>query len=398
MGKTFIEQKGSRHLREIGQITPRSKMMDLASKLDDVILLGRGDPDLDTPLNICEAAKKAIDNKATHYSHIRGMIELRQAIASKLKRDNNLDYDPEREILVTCGAQEAVFLTLLGILNPGDEVLVGEPRYNAYDEAIQMVGGVPKVIDCYADENFLITPERLRASITPKTKALSLVNPGNPAGFYSPEQIRELAEVVKEANILVISDEIYENIIFDDTPHLSFASILGMKERTITINGPSKSYAMTGWRCGYLAAPAPFCEMLTEAAHTLAICCPMMTQYAVIEAYNGPQNSLIEHRNIYKDRRNIMWDTLKKLNLECIPPRAGFYIFFDVRSTGLSPEDFCMKLLEEEKVLIFPGSLFQDRSNRFARISLLAPTERIKEAASRIERFVKKYQQKKAGN
>ncbi len=391
MGKTFIERKGSIHLRPIGEVTPRTKMMDLASKLDDVILLGRGDPDLDTPLHISEAAKKAIDEKKTHYSHIRGLIELRQAIADKLKRDNNLNYDPENEILVTCGAQEAVFLTLLGIINPGDEVLVGEPRYNAYDEAIMMVGGVPKVIECFAEENFLITPDRLRAAITPKTKAVSIVNPGNPAGFYEPDQVRALAEVIKEKDILVISDEIYENIIFDGTPHLSFASIPGMKERTITINGPSKSYAMTGWRCGYLAAPAPFCEMLTEAAHTLAICCPMMTQYAVIEAYNGPQDSLEEQREIYKYRRDIMWDTFKKLGLECVPPRAGFYIFFDVRSTGYSPEEFCMKLLEEEKVLVFPGSLFQDRSNRFARVSLLAPTERIEEAARRIERFVKNH-------
>ncbi len=389
MGNTVIERMGSRNLRPLGQVTPRTKMMAVASTLDDVILLGRGDPDLDTPAHISAAAIKAIENKKTHYSDIRGLPELRQAIANKLKRDNDCDYNWENEIIVTCGAQEAMFLTMLGILNPGDEVLVGEPRYNAYDEAIEMVGGVVKVIECLPEENWCITPERLRASIGPKTKALSLVNPGNPAGFYTPDQIRALAEVVKEKDILVISDEIYENIIFDDTPHLSFAAIPGMKERTITLNGPSKSYAMTGWRCGFLAAPAPFCEMLTEAAHTLAICCPMPTQYAVIEAYNGPQDSLKEQRDIYRYRRDIMWDMLKKLDFEVVTPRGGFYIFFNVTSTGLDPEEFCMRLLKEERVLIFPGSLFQDRSNKYARISLLAPTDRIEEAAKRIERFVK---------
>ena len=389
MEKTLIERKGSHLLRPLGEETPRTKMMAVAKTLDDVILLGRGDPDLDTPANIKAAAIKAIENNKTHYSDIRGMPELRKAIADKLKRDNNCDYNPDNEIIVTCGAQEAVYLTMLGIINPGDEVLVGEPRYNAYDEAIMMAGGVPKVIECLPEEDWLITPERLRAAITPKTKALSLVNPGNPAGFYNPVQIRALAEVVKEKDILVISDEIYENIIFDDTPHLSFAAIPGMKERTITINGPSKSYAMTGWRCGYLAAPAPFCEMMTEATHTLAICCPMPTQYAAIEAYNGPQDSLKIQRDIYRYRRDIVWDMLKKLDFEVVTPHAGFYVFFNVTSTGLDPEEFCMRLLKEERVLIFPGSLFADRSNKYARISLLAPTERVEEATKRIERFVK---------
>ena len=225
MGNIFIEQKCSSKLKALGKVTARTKLMAIANTLNDVILLGRGDPDLDTPLHIREAGKRAIDSKATHYTDIRGIFPLRKAIADKYKRENNVDYNPENEIMVTVGAQEAVYLTFYGLLNPGDEVLLGEPRYNAYDEAIEMVGGVPKIIPCKPEENFLISPERLEESITPRTKAFNLVNPGNPVGLYEPDQVRALAEVCRKHDIVVISDEIYENIIFDDTQHLSVAAI-----------------------------------------------------------------------------------------------------------------------------------------------------------------------------
>ncbi len=242
MSCNALDRLRSDKTRTVGELSIRTKLLEKAATLDDVILMGRGDPDLPTPKHIIEAAKKAIDNGATHYTHVRGTIELREAIAEKLKRDNNLDYDPENEITVTVGAEEAVFLSLFGILNPGDEVLVPEPRYNSYDEAILMLGGVPKVVKCIPEENFRLTPERLEANISPKTKAISLVNPGNPVGMYDPEQVKELCQIAIKHDLIVISDEIYENIIFDDTPHLSVASIPGMRERTITINGPSKSY------------------------------------------------------------------------------------------------------------------------------------------------------------
>jgi len=391
MSCNALDRLRSDKTRTVGELSIRTKLLEKAATLDDVILMGRGDPDLPTPKHIIEAAKKAIDNGATHYTHVRGTIELREAIAKKLKRDNNLDYDPENEITVTVGAEEAVFLSLFGILNPGDEVLVPEPRYNSYDEAILMLGGVPKVVKCIPEENFRLTPERLEANISPKTKAISLVNPGNPVGMYDPEQVKELCQIAIKHDLIVISDEIYENIIFDDTPHLSVASIPGMRERTITINGPSKSYAMTGWRCGFFAAPAPFCEILTEPAHTISICCPAPTQAAALAAYTGPQDCVKEMREIYKERCNIMATALTEMGFSSIPPRAGFYIFTDVTSLGMTPEEFCMQLLMQAKVLIFPGSLFLDPTGRYVRISLLSPTERIIAAAERMKNFVKQY-------
>lgn len=391
MSCNALDRLRSDKTRTVGELSIRTKLLEKAATLDDVILMGRGDPDLPTPKHIIEAAKKAIDNGATHYTHVRGTIELREAIAEKLKRDNNLDYDPENEITVTVGAEEAVFLSLFGILNPGDEVLVPEPRYNSYDEAILMLGGVPKVVKCIPEENFRLTPERLEANISPKTKAISLVNPGNPVGMYDPEQVKELCQIAIKHDLIVISDEIYENIIFDDTPHLSVASIPGMRERTITINGPSKSYAMTGWRCGFFAAPAPFCEILTEPAHTISICCPAPTQAAALAAYTGPQDCVKEMREIYKERCNIMATALTEMGFSSIPPRAGFYIFTDVTSLGMTPEEFCMQLLMQAKVLIFPGSLFLDPTGRYVRISLLSPTERIIAAAERMKNFVKQY-------
>ncbi len=389
MGKTVIEQKMSSKIGEIGQVTARTKLMAIAATLDDVILLGRGDPDLDTPKHIKEAGKKAIDNNQTHYTEIRGLLSLREAIAVKYKRDNNVEYDPKNEIMVTVGAQESLFLTMYALLDPGDEVLIGEPRYNAYDDAIEMVGGKVRVIPCKAEEDFLITPERLEAAISPKTKAVVIVNPGNPVGFYGPNEIRALAEVIKKHDLIVISDEIYEHIIFDGTPFLSFASIPGMKERTITLNGMSKAYAMTGWRCGYLCAPAPFCEKITEYAHTLCICAPTPTQFAALEAYTGPQDSVDEYREIYRSRLNFMKKILDDLGFKYIAPRAGFYLFTDVHSIGMDTYEFCESLLKEQKVLVFPGELYMDPTNHHIRISLQTPTDRLEEAGRRITAFVK---------
>lgn len=383
-----LERKKSDKLAAVGGVGIRTKLLDITAKLDDVVLMGRGDPDLPTPPHIIEAAKRALDNGATHYTHVRGNIELRRAIAEKLKRDNNLDYDPETEIMVTVGAEEAVFLAMYALLNEGDEVLVCEPRYTSYDEAILMWGGKPVVVPCDPDEDFLFKPENIRKAITPRTKVISLVNPGNPIGMLDPEVVEEIAKIAIEHDLIVISDEIYENIIFDGTKHLSMAAVPGMRERTITVNGPSKSYAMTGWSCGFLAAPAPICEMLTEPAHTIAICCPAVTQAAALAAYTGPQEPVRQMREIYNERRVMMMKALDEMGLKYVNPRAGFYLFTDVTSLGMDPETFCTRLLQEARVLVFPGSLFADPTNRFVRISLLSPTARIEEAIRRMKQFV----------
>jgi aminotransferase len=389
MSENALFRMKSNHLAELPGVGIRTKLLDIAATLDDVIAMGRGDPDLDTPQHIIEAGQKALETGKTHYTHVRGTIELRTAIAEKMKRDNNLDYDPENEIMVTVGAEMAMFLACYAIINPGDEVIVPTPRYTSYDEAITMWGG--KIVEAKVspDDDFAYKPEEIRKCITKKTKAISIVNPGNPIGLIDADTVREIAKIAVEHDLIVISDEIYENIIFDGTKHLSVAAIPGMKERTITLNGPSKSYAMTGWRVGFLAAPAPICEMLTEPSHTIAICCPAVSQAAALAAYTGSQDCIRDMRNIYDERRTFMSKALDEMGLSYVKPRAGFYLFTDVSSLGMTPDEFCMRLLKEEQVLIFPGALFADPTNRFVRISMLAPTERIKLAAERMKRFVK---------
>ncbi len=387
---TFLEQMRSEKLQDLGGVGIRTRLLEIAATLPDVVLMGRGDPDLPTPKHIIEAGKAALDRGATHYTAVRGTDELRAAIAAKLKRDNHVEYDPATEILVTCGAEEAVFLSLFALLNPGDEVLVPTPRYTSYDEAIKMWGGKVVVVPCDPGDNFMFRPEILRKYITKKSKIISLVNPGNPVGMIDPTIVREIAEIAMEHNLIVISDEIYENFIYDGTEHLSVAAIPGMRERTVTINGPSKSFAMTGWRCGYLAMPAPLPEQLTEPAHTISICCPAMTQAAALAAYTGPQEVIREMRAIYDERRHIMMETLDEIGLTYVKPRAGFYLFTDVTSLGMTPDEFCMRVLKEARVLIFPGSLFADPTGRFVRISMLSPTDRIREGTRRLREFAAK--------
>ncbi len=390
MSNTPLQRLNSSKLELVGEVGVRTRLLEIAATLDDVIAMGRGDPDLATPPHIVEAAKQALDRGATHYTPVRGTIELRRAIADKLKRDNALEYDPETEIIVTCGAEEAMFLALFAILNPGDEVLVSSPRYTSYDEAVQMWGGQAVIVPCDPAEDFAYRPEAIRQCITSKTKAISLVNPGNPIGLVEPETVREIARIAQERDLIVISDEIYENFIFDGTPHLSVAAIPGMRDRTITINGPSKSYAMTGWRCGFMAAPHPLCEMLTEPSHTIAICSPAVSQAAALAAYTGPQDCIAQMRATYDERRQFMMRELDEMGLRYVKPRAGFYLFTDVTSLGMTPAEFCMRLLKEAKVLVFPGSLFADPTNRFVRISLLSPTDRIRVAAGRMKELVSK--------
>jgi aminotransferase len=390
MSEAALYRKKSQHLADLPGVGIRTKLLEIAATLDDVVAMGRGDPDLDTPQHIIDAGKQALDSGKTHYTHVRGTIELRTAIAEKLKRDNNVNYDPENEIMVTVGAEMAMFMACYAIINPGDEVIVPTPRYTSYDEAITMWGGKVVPAKVTPEDDFAYKPEEIRKCITPRTKAISIVNPGNPIGLIDADVVREIAKIAVEHDLIVISDEIYENIIFDGTKHLSVAAIPGMKERTITLNGPSKSYAMTGWRVGFLAAPAPICEMLTEPSHTVAICCPAVSQAAALAAYAGPQDCVLQMRAIYNERRLLMSKALDEMGLKYVKPRAGFYLFTDVSSLGMTPDEFCMRLLKEEKVLIFPGALFADPTNRFVRISMLSPTERIKVAAERMKRFVKK--------
>jgi aminotransferase len=366
----------------------RTRMLEAAAGLDDVIAMGRGDPDLHTPRHITEAAKRAIDENQHHYTMPAGLPQLRAAIARALARDHGLDYDAD-EVIVTAGAQEAVMLTMLGLVDPGDEVLITSPRFTTYDTAVQMCGGVPVPVPTYERDDFALMPAEIEARITPRTKALVLVSPNNPtAAVTPPTVIRQIAELARARDLIVVSDEIYARLVYDGAEHLSIASLPGMKARTVTVNGFSKAYAMTGWRVGYLAAPRDFVRRMTEPRHTLSINAATPSQYAALAALEGPQEPVAEMVAEYARRRAYLMPALTDLGLSYGYPGGAFYIYLNVSSSGLGAADFCVRLLQEARVMIFPGQLFGDDSDTYVRIGYLQPLPRIREAVDRLGAFL----------
>jgi aspartate/methionine/tyrosine aminotransferase len=366
----------------------RTRMLETAASLRDVIALGRGDPDFHTPRHIVEAAKRAIDQNQHHYTHPAGLPQLRAAIADALCRENNLDYRAD-EIIVTAGVQESIMLCMLALVNPGDEVLITSPRFTTYDQAVVMCGGKPVPAPTFEEHDFALMPEEIEARITPASKALVLVTPNNPTGAVTPPAvIRQIADLVVRHNLVLISDEIYSKLIYEGSEHLSVASLAGMKERVITLNGFSKSYAMTGWRVGYLAAPGEFIQRLIEPRHTLSINTNTPAQYAALAALTGPQDVVEAMREQYGERRAYLMKALKEMGFTYGHPGGAFYIYTNVASTGMPSPQFCEELLRRAQVMIFPGSMFGDDSDRYVRISYLQPIERIEQAVERIQRFM----------
>jgi aminotransferase len=363
----------------------RTKMLEMAAKLPDVIAMGRGDPDFHTPKHIVEAAKRAIDNNEHHYTHPAGLPKLREAIATSLKREFALDYGAD-EVIVTAGTQEAVMLCMLGLVDEGDEVLMPTPRFTSYDSAVELCGGVTVDVPTREETDYALLPAEIESRITKRTKALVLVTPNNPTGAVTPPaMIREIAAIAQRRDVVVIADEIYAKIIFDGSEHLSIATLPGMKERTITLNGFSKAYAMTGWRVGYVAAPREFTRRLTEPRHTLSINAATPSQFAALAALTGPQEPVAEMCRAYAERRAFMMDALKRLGFTYGHPGGAFYIYTNVSRTGRASPDFCETLLKEARVLVFPGTQFGDKEAKHIRISLLQPIERMREAIERIE-------------
>lgn len=366
----------------------RTRMLEIAAGLDDVIALGRGDPDFHTPPHIVEGAKQALDQNQHHYTHPAGLPQLREAIADTLRRDHGLAYGRD-EIIVTAGVQESIMLLMLGLVNPGDEVLITSPRFTTYDMAVSMCGGVPVPVPTYEEDDFALMPAAIEARITPRTKALVLVTPNNPTGAVTPPAvIREIAELVKRHNIVLISDEIYAKLIYPGSEHLSAATLPGMKERTITLNGFSKAYAMTGWRVGYLAGPESFVRMLVEPRHTLSINTNTPAQFAALAALTGPQDAVQAMLEEYAERRAYLMGALSDLGMTYGHPGGAFYIYTNVSSTGLPSPRFCEELLRQGRVMIFPGSMFGDDSDKYVRISYLQPLPRIEEAVGRMGDFI----------
>ena len=366
----------------------RTKMLNIAKDLNDVITLGRGDPDLDTAPHIIEHASKALLNGATHYTHPQGLEELRKAICDHLNEYHQLNYEKD-EIVVTAGAQSAIFTSILALIDTDDEVIIPSPGYGSYDQAVEMANGKIIKLKLTEKNDFAIRAEELEKVITEKTKIFCLINPSNPTGAITPpEEIIKIAELLKEKNIIVISDEIYSRLPFNQQKIISFASIKNMKEKTITINGFSKAYSMTGWRIGYLATSKKLVKTLAEVHHGFNICAPAVSQHAAIAALTGPQEIVTEALSTYEKRKDIMCATLDKLSLTYGKPGGGFYIYANVSSCGMSATDFCIKLLKEQKLMIFPGILFGDYVDNYLRISLLQPENKIQEACNRLEKFV----------
>jgi aminotransferase len=363
----------------------RTKMLEMAAKLPDVIAMGRGDPDFHTPAHIVEAAKAAIDRNEHHYTHPAGVPQLRQAIAKHLADDYGLAYDQD-EVIVTAGTQEAVMLCMLALVKPGDEVLLPAPRFTSYDTAIQMCGGTVVEVPTVQETDYALLPSEIEKRIGPKTKALVLITPNNPTGAVTPpDMIKEIARICIEKNIVVLSDEIYAKLIFDGSEHLSIGTLPGMRERTITLNGFSKSHAMTGWRVGYLAAPKDFIRRLIEPRHTLSINAATPSQWAALAALTGPQEPVQAMLKAYGERRTYMMGELDRWGLSYGHPGGAFYIYVNVSSTGRLAADFCERLLLEARVLLLPGTSFADPAGRHTRIGLLQPIERIREAVARID-------------
>ena len=367
----------------------RTRMLEVASRMDDVIAMGRGDPDFHTPAHVTAAAKAAIDADQHHYTGPTGLPALREAIAANLAAEYGLDYAPE-EIVVTAGVQESIMLAMLGLVREGDEVLITSPRFTTYDTAVRLCGGVPVPVPTYLRDDFALDPAEIERRITPRTRAFVMVSPNNPTGAVTPPgAIRAIAEIAERHDILLIADEIYAKLVYPPHEHLSLATLPGMKRRTITLNGFSKTYAMTGWRIGYLAAPADFVESLTEPRHTLSINTCTISQHAALAALTGPQDEVEGHFAAYAERRAYLMEAASALGLRYGAPGGAFYLYTDVSSTGLSGAAFCEALLRETGVLIFPGDLFGDPGSDFVRISYLQPLPRLREAMERIGGFIR---------
>ncbi|WP_240230892.1 pyridoxal phosphate-dependent aminotransferase [Devosia lacusdianchii] len=369
----------------------RTRMLAIAATLPSVIAMGRGDPDFHTPAHITAAAKKAIDDNQHHYTGPTGLPQLRTAIAADLKKEYGLDYGAD-DIVVTAGVQESITLIMLALINPGDEVLITSPRFTTYDTAVGLAGGVPVPVPTFQKDDFALDIGEIEKRITAKTKMFVLVSPNNPTGAVTPpDVIRKIAELAIKHDILIISDEIYAKIIYEGNEHLSIATLPGMKERTITLNGFSKTYAMTGWRVGYLAAPADFVTKVTEVRHTLSINTCTISQYAALAAVTGPHEPIQAMIDEYAQRRAFLLPALDEMGLTYGNPGGAFYVYINVSGTGMSTPDFCERLLRETGVMLFPGTMFGDHDPSYIRMSFLQPLPLIKEAVERMKGFIAKH-------
>ncbi|MGN1019940.1 MAG: aminotransferase class I/II-fold pyridoxal phosphate-dependent enzyme [Aristaeellaceae bacterium] len=382
--------------RDIAAVPPSGirRFFDIAATMKDAISLGVGEPDFVTPYHIRDAAINSILDGETQYTGNRGLPELLREIAFYLESRCGISYNPDHEILVTVGASEAIDIALRAIVGPGDEVLVPEPSYVSYSPSVIFAGGTPVGVETTADTEFRLTAENVRSAITPRTKALILPYPNNPTGGIMPrEDLEKLAEVIREKKILVISDEIYSELTYGGLQHVSFASLPGMWDYTLTINGFSKAFAMTGWRVGYLCGPEPLLSVMLKIHQYSILCAPRCGQVAAAEALRaGRENGyedVIKMRESYDRRRRLMVEGFRSMGLDCFEPLGAFYVFPSIRSTGLTSDEFCTRLLGDKKVACVPGTAFGACGEGHIRCSYATGIDKLNIALDRMGEFVR---------
>lgn len=368
------------------------RFFDLAATMKDTISLGVGEPDFITPYHIRNAAINSIVDGETQYTPNRGLLALREEISGYLQKRYQITYDPQKEILVTVGASESIDVALRALISDGDEVLVPEPSYVSYSPSVIFAGGTPVGVETREDTDFRLSAQRVRETITPRTKALILPYPNNPTGaVMGREELEELAQVVRERELLVISDEIYSELTYGGE-HVSFASLPGMWPYTLTINGFSKSFAMTGWRVGYICGPGELISVMNKIHQYGILCAPRQGQAAALEALrSGRENGYEDVRQMresYNRRRRLMVDGLRKMGLHCFEPRGAFYVFPSIQSTGLSSETFCERLLQEKRVACVPGTAFGPCGEGYIRCSYATAVDKLNVALERMADFI----------
>lgn len=365
------------------------KFFDIAATMEDVISLGVGEPDFQTPWQIRKAGINSLERGRTKYTSNKGYNKLLEEISKYMERKFNLKYSPEDEMLVTVGGSEAIDACIRAIVGSGDEVIIPQPSYVCYEPVTRLAGGVPVIINTKAENDFKVTPEELRAAITNRTKVLILPYPCNPTGaIMEREDIEKLYEVLKDTNIIVLSDEIYAELTFSGKPHVSPASVEGMRERTVTINGFSKAFSMTGWRLGFACGPKEILKQIIKIHQFAIMCAPTTSQYAAIEALRSCDDEVEAMVKEYNMRRRMIVNGFNKLGLVCREPKGAFYAFPCIKSTGMTSEEFCEKLLYSKRVAVVPGTAFGDSGEGFVRASYCYSVEHIKEALRRIGEFL----------
>lgn len=366
------------------------KFFDIVSEMKDAISLGVGEPDFDTPWFIRDEGIYSLERGKTFYTSNAGLKPLRQEIVNYILRTQNINYNPDNEVIVTVGGSEAIDIGLRAVINPGDEVIIPQPSYVSYEPCAILAGAKPVIINLKAENEFRLTPHELLNAITDKTKVLILPYPNNPTGaIMEKDDLEKIAKIAVEKDLLVMSDEIYSALTYKDK-HISIASLDGMQERTILINGFSKAYAMTGWRLGYACGPQDIIKQMTKIHQFAIMCAPTTSQYAAVEALKKGDDAVEEMRKSYNQRRRFLMDSFKKMGLDCFEPFGAFYVFPCIKEFGMTSEEFATRLLKEEKVAVVPGTAFGGCGEGYLRISYAYSIENLKVAIERINTFVKR--------